>query len=54
MIQHNYFMNAFPRSRGPLRWAVAESLALPEVAGVPRNASRDVGIFPALKASISA
>lgn len=47
MIQQNYFINAFPCSRGPLHWAVAGSPALPEVPDVPGNVSRDTGSFPA-------
>lgn len=30
-----------------LHWAVVESLALPEVAGVPRNVAKGMGSFPA-------
>lgn len=47
MIQQNYFISAFPHSRVLLQWAVAEYLALPEVAAVPGNGSRAAGSFPA-------
>lgn len=43
MIQQNYFISAFPHSRVLLQRAVAEYLALPEVA-VPGNVSRDTGV----------
>lgn len=53
MIQQNYFISAFPHSRVLLHWAVAEYLALPEVAAVPGNVSRHREL-PCLKLSVSA